>query len=158
VVGALLAALGLAFAGTVVFVLFGSSQGMVAPDRSTNTDSRALPDAAAKLAFLERYMKVMSPVQATEFHIVYQNNDWAPSDWDMRVALKVLPSDVPRWTAGMTPRSSAPDFRWVERVAGSSDTWSVSSAPAYYDREGCTLEAHAAEGVLFKACSSLRLP
>ena len=89
---------------------------------------------------------------------MFHDNDWAPSDWDMRVALKVLPSDVALWTAGMTPGGIASDFAWHQRALAGDAAWSVSSTAAYYEREGCTLEVHAAEGVLFKACSTLGPP
>jgi hypothetical protein len=157
IVGGLLASAVLALVAAILFEVFGSALGVFASNRSTDTDSRSLPDAASKLAFLERYMTLMSPVDATEFHIVFHDNDWAPSDWDMRVALKVKPSEVARWTAGMTPRSDAGDFGWIPNLVPASAVWSTNSRPDHYERAGCTLRVHAAEGVLFKVCSTLRL-
>jgi hypothetical protein len=72
---------------------------------TTDTRSAQLATDAEKIAFLHRYITLYSAVEATEFHIVYHDNAGGavpgPSDWDMRVAVKVAPADVSTWTDGL---------------------------------------------------------
>src|SRR5262245_40161450 len=76
-----------------------------AAGKSTDTRSAALATDADKIAFLQQYLTLPSPIAATEFHIVYHDNAAGglpgPSDWDVQAVIKVAPADLPRWTDGM---------------------------------------------------------
>src|SRR5262245_8459356 len=82
----------------VALTACGSSgaKGETSQSLTTDTYSAQLTTDAEKIAFLRRYITLYSTVEATEFHIVYHDNAGgavpAPSDWDMRVALKVAPA------------------------------------------------------------------
>src|SRR5262245_18839405 len=94
------------------------SGGGVSASLTTDTRSAQLATDAEKIAFLRRYVKLSSAVEATEFHIVYHDNAGGrvpgPSDWDIRVALKVAPADVPAWTGGLQERAAAGvDLSWA---------------------------------------------
>lgn len=123
------------------------------PSRTTDTHSAALADDTAKRAFLERYLTLKSAVKATEFHIVFHDNSAGgipgPSDWDMQVALKVAPADVPRWTAGMQLVSGdAPDLAWGDALVADEPRWQTSTPPQVYTAAGKLVAAYAREGIV----------
>jgi hypothetical protein len=124
---------------------------------TTDTRSTQFATDTEKIAFLRRYLTLYSPVEATEFHIVYHDNSGGrvpgPSDWDLRVALLVAPADVPSWTDGLRQidRASA-DLSWGIDLLPSERRWAHTSDPQVYEREsgGVVVAVFAAEGIVLK--------
>jgi hypothetical protein len=136
-----------------------------APGAGANTGASLTTDIysaqfgtdAEKLAFLRRYVSLSSAVEATEFHIVYHDNAGGrapgPSDWDMRVAVKVAPADAPAWTSGLHEIDSAGvDLSWGTDLLPNNPRWARSSQPRIYERAGggALVVAFASDGVILK--------
>jgi hypothetical protein len=124
---------------------------------TTDTRSAQFATDAEKIAFLRRYVTLYSPVEATEFHIVYHANSGerapGPADWDMRVALKVAPGDVLAWTSGLRDIDAAgADLSWSADLALGDQRWAHTSPPRVYERAsgGVLVAAFVPEGIVLK--------
>lgn len=105
---------------------------------STSTQSSSIADEAEQIEFLGRYATLPSPVQETEFDIVYHDNSTGripgPSDWSIEFAVRIDPADLAKWTDGLTESDAPPE--WDERLISS---WDVADAtPDFYVRSGTT--------------------
>ena len=143
----------------VALVACGTSgaRGETSASLTTDTHSAQFATDAEKIAFLDRYITLYSAVEATEFHIVYHDNAAGavpgPSDWDMRVALKVAPADVSAWTNGLQEINSAGvDLSWGTDLIPDTSSWTLASQPRVFERAGggVLVAAFAAEGVILK--------
>ncbi|MEP7052792.1 MAG: hypothetical protein ABJB12_20655 [Pseudomonadota bacterium] len=121
---------------------------------TTNTDSSALPNDAARIAFAGQYLDFHSTVTATAFQITYWNNGFAPSDWDFTIVVKTAPAEIQRWTAGLKPGASA-DVRACTMLQGRDSRLATRSAPVVYGSNRCWRALFAAEGVVCVSCTTL---
>jgi hypothetical protein len=124
---------------------------------TTDTRSAQFATDAEKIAFLRRYVTLYSEVEATEFHIVYHDNSGGrvpgPSDWDMRVALKIAPTDTPAWTSGLQEIDGADlDLSWGTDLLPNTPRWARTSQPRVYERGGgdVIVAVFASEGIVLK--------
>ena len=129
-------------------------------NKTTDTRSSMFATDAEKIAFLQQYLTLASPIQAAEFHIVYHDNSAGgvpgPSDWDMQVVLVVAPADLPRWTQGMQPVvSQHVDLTWADPLLPPEQHWRITSAPTVYQRAGTLVAVFAPEGIVFKRVSTM---
>jgi hypothetical protein len=134
-----------------------SAGGKTSASLTTDTRSAQFANEAEKIAFLHRYITLYSGVETTEFHIVYHDNaDGAvpgPSDWDMRIALKVAPADIPAWTNGLQDiDGAAADLSWGAGLLPDTARWARTSQPRVYGRAsgGVIVAAFASEGIILK--------
>jgi hypothetical protein len=124
------------------------------PSLTTNTYSSQLNSDRQKIEFLGKYFKLLSPIEATEFHIVYHDNDFAPSDLDIEAAMKVSPSDVKVWTEGMQLQHQPLDIAWgYALIAKDKQKWSIKSKPKFYRRSSGdgVVVVFESEGIIFKS-------
>ncbi|HEY7020087.1 MAG TPA: hypothetical protein VH349_03150 [Ktedonobacterales bacterium] len=131
------------------------ARGETSASLTTDTHSAQFATDAEKIAFLGRYITLYSAIEATEFHIVYHDNAGGavpgPSDWDMRVALKVAPADVSAWTSGLEEIDSAgADLSWGTDLLPNTSRWARTSQPRIFQREGVIVAAFVSEGVILK--------
>jgi hypothetical protein len=142
-------ALGLTIGLTVLAVIRPKPAAM-----ATDTRSAALQGDRAKLDFLKKYLRLPTEVQATEFHITYQDNSKGmvpgPSDYDLRVVVKVSPDKVPQWSAEMGQPTAPFDVAWAYELLPKEDRWRITSTPVYYQRERVQVVTFAPEGIVFK--------
>ena len=147
-IGVLAGGIVLAAAGAIILTLPHPS-----PSLTTDTLSSTLSDDAAKVAFLGRYLKLASPVEAAEFHVIYHDNSGGmvpgPSEWDIQAVMKVAPADLPAWTSGMTPTEAA-DLSWGRSLLGPEPRWAVHSALRVYQRGRTIVAVFEPEGIVFK--------
>ncbi len=125
------------------------------PNRSTDTRSSQFATDAEKIAFLQQYLTLPSPVEAAEYHIVYHDNSTGgvpgPSDWDMRVVLRVAPTQLEGWTVDMQPvAADAVDLAWGYELLPVDAQWKINSEPTIYTRNNVIVAVFAPEGILFK--------
>jgi hypothetical protein len=103
---------------------------------TTDTDSRSIPQPAARLEFLARYVKAKSPLADAEFTIRFQDNSRGtvpgPSDWDIR-ALMLTHGDADAWHAGWTPcaTAAATEPSWVGELLRRHPNWSRGASSCY---------------------------
>lgn len=129
---------------------------------TTDTYSRDLAEPD-KLPFLARYLKLHSRIEAAEFHIRYFDGTQglvpSPSEWDMRVAMKVAPADIAAWTADVAPTQTpdstawgyAPsDLSWVHEILPATADWKTTSKPKIYTRDATTVIVFEPEGIICK--------
>ncbi|WP_437722426.1 hypothetical protein [Sorangium sp. So ce861] len=115
---------------------------------TTDTDSQSLPDRQQRLAFLERYLRLKSPIADTEFIIRYQDNSGGgipgPSDWDIRAVLQVESQTSP-WHDGWVPCAAEGatgdrakvDAAWARPLLGRRAHWqTLRSSPRCYRNPG----------------------
>jgi hypothetical protein len=103
---------------------------------STDTASTRFATASERIAFLGKYVTLHSPVEDTAFRIVYHDNGFAPSDWDMRVAVRVPPGGVAAWLVGAQRDDGAAELAPAEIVPPS---WALHGPGVAYRRPGTAL-------------------
>jgi len=112
---------------------------------TTDTWSRDLPSQEERIRFLRRYLKFRTQVLDCEFHVVYHDNGFAPSDWSVSAAVRVVPSDVPAWLQDAAPASGDGAFDYRPVLA---ERWNVKSAPEFLRRGTNQLVVFRSEGVV----------
>jgi len=126
---------------------------------TTDTRSSQIASQEDKQAFLARYLRFASPVEAAEFHVTYHDNSGGlvpgPSDWDIRAVLRVRSGDTARWTEGLAPLAPAAptvDLSWGHALLPDGSDWRLASEPAVYTRDAgrVVVAVFAAEGVVMK--------
>jgi len=122
-----------------------SSEKFMGGRLTTDTWSRALPSQEERIRFLRRYLKFRTQVLDCEFHIVYHDNGFAPSDWNVSAAVHVAPAGVPPWLADAVPASDASTFDYRALIPA---RWNVKSAPELLSRGTTQLVAFRPEGVV----------
>ena len=129
--------------------------GRGAASKTTDTHSAAFATDAEKIAFLEQYLTLASPIAATEFHVVYHDNATGlvpgPSDWDIQTVMLVAPEDVSRWTDGMQPvAAQGIDLAWGHALLPPDPRWTITTPPVVYQRSGAIVAVFEREGIVFK--------
>ena len=125
-------------------------------NRSTDTWSSSFENADDKLSFLSCYLVSFSEILDVEYHIFYADNatGWVPgpSDWDIRVALKVKAEDIPLWLDGYSEiPSDEIDLRWWDKILTDDLTWSPDEMKCYKrDNARSYLAVFSDEGFLLK--------
>ncbi len=140
--------------GLVVAIFSSCLVSCSKPSLTTNTYSSQLDTDRQKIEFLGKYFNLLSPIEATEFHIVCHNNDFAPSDLDIEAAMKVSPSDVKVWTEGMQLQQQPLDIAWgYALIAKDKKRWKIESKPKFYLRSSGdgVVVVFESEGIIFKS-------
>jgi hypothetical protein len=133
------------------------TRGRVSSSLTTDTWSAQFATDAEKLAFVRRYLTLASAVEATEFHIVYHDNAGGPvpgpSEWNMHVALKLAPADLPAWTSGLQEIDGRDiDLSWGSELLPNTPRWVRTSQPWVYQRAGggVLVAVFVPEGIILK--------
>jgi len=122
-----------------------SSDKFVGGKLTTDTWSRDLPSPDEKIRFLGRYLELRTQVLDCEFHVVYHDNGFAPSDWTVSAAVRVAPADVSPWLQDAAPASGDGAFDYQSMVPA---RWNVQSAPAFLSRGTTQLVVFHPDGVV----------
>ncbi len=125
------------------------------PNLTTNTRSTQFSTDGEKLAFLKKYLTMYSDGEAAEYQIVYHDNSSGgvpgPSDWDMRVALKMAPEHLALWTADMQPIApELVDLAWGYQLLPHEPRWKIQAKPLVYMRSNVIVAIFPQQGILFK--------
>jgi hypothetical protein len=133
-----------------------------APSRTGRFDSNEIPDRAKRLEVVQRYLKLVTPIEDAAFSIDYHDNSQGcvpgPSDWSIKVALRVAPDRIPAWAAyyqrefpenAGAGSASDRDLSWGLRLARDGGLGDLRGAPkvfavpqgirAVYEQEGVVL-------------------
>lgn len=124
---------------------------------TTHTSSGQFSSSRAKLEFLEKYAKLDSVIIDAEYRIDYQDNaqGWipGPSDWDMRLAVKIPPGEVQQWLQGFDKvEAQEVELSWWAELPLQTKTWERNAQPVFYRRpdQSAYLAVFAAEGIILK--------
>lgn len=140
--------LAFAVAAVVLFLLFSATQATL----TTDTRSSDFSDDQTKIEFLEKYLKMYSEIEATEFHVRYQDNSGfvpGPSEWDMQVVMKMSQDNLPRWTTDLQ-KADQVDLSWGEDLLPQEERWTIRSKPTIYTRGKTLVAVFEPEGIVFK--------
>jgi hypothetical protein len=133
--------------GVLVMVFFAAEA-----KRTTDTRSSDFSDDQAKMAFLKKYLKMYSEIEATEFHVRYQDNSGlvpGPSNWDMQVVMKIPRDKLGPWTTGLKKTDQA-DLSWGYDLLPKDERWAIRSKPTIYCRGQTVVAVFESEGIVFK--------
>lgn len=109
---------------------------------SVRATSATVGPLAARVAFLERYVKFRRTYESLDFDLMYQNNNGGgvpgPSDWDMRLVATVPAAELDAWIPpGTTPTTAAAATAdWLKSVPTTLD---LSGVNEWYARGGWTV-------------------
>ncbi len=134
-----------------------ASQARLVKSLTTNTYSSQFSNDAEKIAFLKRYLILHSAIESTEFHIVYHDNSSGipgPSDWDMRIVLKVAPRNLVLWHKNLALTHKPIDFSWAYIVAQKRG-WKLHSQPKIFASAGNEAAIFEKEGIIFKHLTTM---
>lgn len=106
---------------------------------STQTSSVQFKTIDERINFLEKYVTLYSAIDNTEFIIFYQDNSIGlvpgPSDWDIKMALKVPKGSVDYWLDGFVEaKEEEVKLSWWNDLKLDSKIWERDSIPKYYKR------------------------
>jgi hypothetical protein len=127
---------------------------------TTDTSSSKFNNDRQKIEFLTKYLKLPTPIETTEFHIVYHDNSGippGPSDWKIQSIIKTSPSNLKICTEEMSLRSQSINLDWgYVLIPKDQPRWQLKSKPKVYQRnnENVYIAVFAPEGVIFKSIDS----
>jgi len=140
---------------SIVFYLISRDRNTEPPTTKTKSSSFSIKEQ--KLAFLTKYVKEYSDVYNAEYSIEYQNNNYGfvpgPSEWDIRVVLKVQPEKVSDWVEGFQEVSEEMvHFDWWGELDINEHEWNRNSKPRFYKRKNqdVYIIVYEVEGIIFK--------
>jgi hypothetical protein len=148
---------------TNIFIILIASLGLVScADSSLTTDtySSKFNSDQQKVEFLAKYLKLPTPIEATEFHIVYHDNSGippGPSDWRIQAAIKLSQSNLKLWTAEINLRSQSINLDWGYALLPKNEQrWQLKSKPKIYQRnnENVYVAVFEPEAIIFKIIDS----
>ena len=163
---------------SVVFILrwmqsFSVSMIEGLDNRTTDTWSSSFDNQEERLSFLYQYLSVPSNISLgrpldihdAEYHIVYHDNSTGlvpgPSDWDIRVALRIDPEEISIWTEGFEKIDSRKiDISWWDGLMSDNVSWGSPAGTECYKRENdfSYLVVFEDIGVILKAISTMAYP
>jgi len=135
-------------------LLVGCSKG-----RSTDTRSSAFPTSTERVRFVKAYVLSPTDFEDAEFHIVLHDNSRGfiagSDDYDMRIAVRVQPELVEKWTIGCSEAALSPRFAWAKEILGAREGWDVKSKPqTVVCARGEQRVLHVKEGIIFRQLSA----
>lgn len=145
-----------------ILVVIGMGCNNTEANLTTNTLSRDLKTKEEKLSFLKKYMVLNSEVIDTEFHISYQDNSGGvpgPSDWDIKLALKVSKDETSKWVSEYEEVSAdMVSLDWWQELDLGDKLWNRSSIPTYYKRPNSSsyLIIYKEEGIILKYVTTMK--
>ena len=124
-------------------------------DNSVTIISSELNSQEEKINRIKHYIEFESDVLGVEYIFNLHSGSMfalGPSDMSLEIALRVLPSDVPKWTKShseITAPASAKD--WNTRLRLTDDIWKTQSDPHYYSIDANTwMAVFTPEGIIYR--------
>ncbi len=127
---------------------------------TTDTSSSKFNSDRQKIEFIAKYLKLPTPIETTEFHIVYHDNSGIPpepSDWRIQAIIKTSPSNLKLWTAEMQLRVQPINLNWgYNLIPKNEQRWKLQSKPKIYQRNNNNtyIAVFEPEGIIFTSVDS----
>jgi hypothetical protein len=140
------------FTATLLLSLF-SLFGMIG-SKTYVLESAQFPTLPQRVTWLAHFIAVPGPVLDTDYRLLHRASGIGPDECDYRIAVKVPPSDVPKWLSlnhfALVPAS--PDQMPSDTNAPwpTDPAWRHTSRPEYYTgADGTYAIVYRRDGVLF---------
>ncbi|MCB9197411.1 MAG: hypothetical protein H6600_03060 [Flavobacteriales bacterium] len=128
---------------------------------SNNLDSDNYDKKNERIEVLKKEIKAFSEIENAEFELFNVNGfsnsrTTVPgaSSWDYKFAIKVNPSDIDKWTAGLIKiELDGNDKEWMDKIIEKrKNDWKTRTEPEFYTRKGdnVTVAVYRTEGIIFK--------
>ena len=105
-------------------------------NKSTDIYSYQIQDKTHKLEKLSKYLTKESGIIDAEYHIWYQDNGTGrvpgPSDYNIRIALKIQRDSVDSWISHLEPSSRQISNKNWKDLKLDTKKWSLESEPKLY--------------------------
>ena len=131
-------------------------------NKTTDTWSYNFTDKEEKLSFLTEYIVAPSEILDAEYHIFFHDNSGGlvpgPSDWDIRVAIKIKPENIFLWTEDFEKTTSAEiNLTWWNKLSTDYILWTDNANVEFYKRENkfSYLVVFKDAGIILKAMSTM---
>jgi len=124
-------------------------------DNSVSIISSELNSQEEKINRIKHYIEFDSDVLGVGYILNVHGSSLfvlGPSDMSLEIALRVLPSDVPKWTKSHS-EITAPAFAkdWKTRLRLTDDIWKTQSDPQYYSIDANTwMAVFPQEGIIYR--------
>lgn len=119
---------------------------------TTHTSSMDFKTKEEKMEFLARYLVNQAGLLDAEYRIDYQDNGRGavpgPSDYDLCMALRVVPDSVDAWTADVQKQGYVITPEPWRALALDSKQWVMHSVPELYVSSGQMKQIYRAEGIV----------
>jgi len=103
---------------------------------STDVYSYQIEDETEKSETLKKYLKKESGLIDAEYHIWFQDNETGrvpgPSDYNIKLALKVEPDSINSWIENLEPSSQKISIDLWEELKLDQELWKLESKPELY--------------------------
>ncbi len=128
---------------------------------STTLDSDDYDTKKERVEVLKKEIKSFSDFENAEFELFNVNgfsNSRATvpgaSSWDYKYAIKVKPSDVDKWTAGLLKiETDSSNDNWAKKIVQErKNDWKTETEPEFYSREEANviIIVFRSDGIIFK--------
>ena len=137
----------------VLLMMLSCECGLERTNRTTHTSSKTFKTYAEKMEFLSRYLVNQAGLLDAEYEIDYQDNSGngrtipGPSDWDMRMVLRVVPDSLNAWT-GEGKRQEFAISHELWKGLASDSLWKAISTPVLFTEPGMVKLIHRPEGIV----------
>lgn len=106
-------------------------------NKSTNLYSYQIDDKTEKIETLKKYLTKESGLIEAEYHIWFQDNGagrgvTGPSDYKIKLALKVEPDSLDSWIKALKPSSEKISINLWDELKLDRNFWKLESEPELY--------------------------
>ena len=144
---------------TLIIALFGCNESQ----NSNKLDSDDCENQKERIEILSAEIKSASAFQDAEFELFnvngFSNSRTSvpgASSWDYIFAIKVLPNDIDKWTAGMRKVTLKVDLSRTFKITEKrKENWKTTGHPEFFVDDNRTIILFRNEGIIFKHITNL---
>lgn len=131
---------------------------------STDVYSYRIDDKIEKIETLKKYIKKESGIIDAEYHILYQDLGTgiipSPSDYNIKLALKIQPDSLNSWTNSLIPSSKKISIDLWDELKLDRNFWKLESEPELYlsSSESVVKLLFRKENIILGIYSSMSVP
>ncbi len=130
-------------------------------DKSTQTNSSTFSTYKEKLDFFTQYVHLKSEILDLEYSIFYKDNTSGrispsgPSDWDIKVAIKLDPKLMDKWIENSYPLNKPIQFNIWNDMKLDPDQWNLKNENKLYTEPNKIIATYKKDSILLLYYSTL---